>query len=106
MLVVLIIIFTSIGQVLLKIGSISADDSILSIFIHPASLAGYVTFAIVAILSIYALKEMDLKFFFAVTSLTYVIVLFLSYLFLREKVTAYKVLGVMVITFGVIVFNL
>jgi drug/metabolite transporter (DMT)-like permease len=106
LLILTIIILTSIGQVLLKIGSISSNNSLIKIFTHPASLVGYMIFAIVAYLSIDAIKEIELKFFFAVTSLTYIIVLFFSHIFLHEKITKYKIMGVILITVGVIVFNL
>ena len=104
-LVLTIIILTSVGQIFLKIGSAYGNNSLIKILTHPASLLGYLTFAIVAYLSIEAIKEMELKVFFAVTSLTYVIVLFFSYLFLHEKITKNKILGVILITFGVIIFN-
>jgi drug/metabolite transporter (DMT)-like permease len=71
-----------------------------------ASLLGYLTFAIVAFLSIYAIKELELKVFFAITSLTYVVVLLFSYIFLNEKLTSNKIIGVILVTFGVILFNL
>jgi drug/metabolite transporter (DMT)-like permease len=106
LLLLMIILLTSFGQIFLKIGSSAGKNSSLKLFTHPASLAGYLTFAIVAFLSIDAIKEIELKVFFAVTSLTYVIVLFLSYLFLHEKITKIKVIAVIFITCGVIIFNL
>jgi len=105
LLILTIIILTSIGQVLLKIGSSSANNSLIKIFTHPASLMGYFTFAIVAYLSIDAIKQIELKVFFAVTSLTYCIVLFFSYFLLHEKITKNKVLAIFLITLGVIIFN-
>lgn len=105
-LIITIIILTSLGQILLKIGSISGNNSIFKIFIQPASIAGYVIFALVAYLSIDAIKEMELKVFFAVTSLTYVTVLLLSSVFLHEKITKMKILAIFLITCGVIIFNL
>lgn len=104
-LVLIIIILTSVGQIFLKIGSDSGKNSIIKILTHPVSLLGYLIFAIVAYLSIEAIREIELKVFFAVTSLTYVIVLFFSYLFLHEKITKNKIVGVIIITLGVIIFN-
>jgi drug/metabolite transporter (DMT)-like permease len=104
-LVLIIIILTSLGQIFLKIGSQSGNNSLIKTLTHPLSLLGYLTFAIVAFLSIDAIKEIELKVFFALTSLTYVIVVFFSYIFLHEKITKNKILGVFLITFGVIIFN-
>jgi len=104
-LVLIIIILTSVGQIFLKIGSDSGKNSVIKILTHPVSLLGYLIFAIVAYLSVEAIREIELKVFFAVTSLTYVIVLFFSYMFLHEKITKNKIVGVIIITLGVIIFN-
>ena len=106
-LMITIILLTSVAQVLLKIGSTQEkNSSYIKLFSNPASLLGYLTFAIVAFLSIYAIKELELKVFFAITSLTYVVVLLFSYFFLNEKLTSNKIIGVVLVTFGVILFNL
>ncbi len=104
-LTLIIVIFTSIAHLLLKKGSVLALDSKRVIYTHPYSLISYVIFAIVAFLSIYAMKGLDLKVFFALNSLTYICIPVLSFMFLKESVTRNKVIGIVIITLGVIIFN-
>ncbi len=104
-LTLIIVIFTSIAHLLLKKGSVLALESKRSIYTHPYSVIAYIVFAIVAFLSISAMKGLDLKVFFALNSLTYICIPVLSFMFLKESVTRNKVIGIVIITIGVIIFN-
>lgn len=76
------------------------------LYTNPISIVAYVIFSIVAFLSIYAMKGLDLKVFFALNSLTYICIPLLAYIVLKESFTRNKVIGVIIISFGVILFNL
>lgn len=102
----IVVFFTSIGHLLLKIASSRAVESERRLYTHPISIVAYIIFAAVAFLSIIAMKGLDLKVFFALNSLTYICVPLLAYLVLKESFTRNKVIGVMIISFGVIIFNL
>lgn len=104
-LTLVIVFFTSIAHVLLKQGSVAAVQTHTRTFLHPYCLVAYVIFAGVAFLSIYAMKGLDLKVFFALNSLTYMIIPVLSFLFIRESVTRNKAFGILLISLGVVVFN-
>lgn len=101
-----VVVLTSIGHMLLKIAATRATESGIRIYTHPFSIAGYGIFAGVAFLSIYAMKGLDLKVFFALYSLTYICIPVLAYLLLKESFTRNKVIGVIVITVGVLLFSL
>lgn len=101
-----VILLTSIGHLLLKIAATRATAAGSRIITHPLSLLGYSIFAVVAFLSIYAMKGLDLKVFFALYSLTYICIPFLAVLVLKESLTRNKVIGVIVITLGVLLFYL
>jgi len=101
-----VVILTSVGHLLLKIAASRALASGSRIYTHPVSILGYGIFAVVAFLSIYAMKGLDLKIFFALYSLTYICIPVLAYLVLKESFTRNKVIGVIVITAGVLLFYL
>jgi small multidrug resistance pump len=105
-LTLLVVIFTSIGHLLLKMAAIRASAAGSRIYTHPLSILGYAIFAGVAFLSIYAMKGLDLTLFFALYSLTYICIPVLAYLVLKESFTRNKVIGVVVITVGVLLFSL
>jgi drug/metabolite transporter (DMT)-like permease len=104
-LTIVIIILTSAAHLLLKRGSVIAADSGMRMYLHPLSLFSYLIFAIVAFLSITAMKGLDLKVFFALTSLTYICIPVLSFVFLKESVTKNKFIGIIIISIGVVIFN-
>jgi drug/metabolite transporter (DMT)-like permease len=106
LLTLVVVIFTSIGHLLLKMATIRVAESGGRIYTHPLSLAGYGIFAFVALLSIYAMKGLDMKVFFALNSLTYICIPILAFLVLKESFTRNKVIGVIIISIGVLLFNL
>ena len=103
-LTLVVIILTSIAHLLLKKGSVSAAATGRKMYLHPLSIMAYLLFAIAALLSIFAMKGLDLKVFFALTSLTYICIPLLSFAFLKESATRNKLLGIIIISFGVIIF--
>lgn len=106
LLTLVVVLFTSIGHLLLKIASTRVTGTGGKLYTHPISLVAYAIFAGVAFLSIYAMKGLDLKVFFALNSLTYICIPLLAYVVLRESFTRNKIIGVVIISLGVILFNL
>jgi small multidrug resistance pump len=106
LLTLVIVVLTSIGHLLLKIAATRVSESGGRLYTHPISVVAYVLFAVVAFLSIYAMKGLDLKVFFALNSLTYICIPVLAYFVLRESFTRNKVIGVIIISIGVLLFNL
>lgn len=104
-LTIVIIVLTSAAHLFLKRGSVIAAGSGMRMYLHPLSLFSYLIFAIVAFLSITAMKGLDLKVFFALTSLTYICIPVLSFAFLKEPVTKNKLIGIIIISIGVVIFN-
>ncbi|AGB01276.1 EamA family transporter [Methanoregula formicica] len=103
-LTLVVIILTSIAHLLLKKGSVDAAAARKKMYLHPLSITAYLLFAVAALLSIFAMKGLDLKVFFALTSLTYICIPLLSFVFLKEPTTRNKLLGIIIISFGVIIF--
>jgi|WetSurMetagenome_2_1015567.scaffolds.fasta_scaffold359051_2 drug/metabolite transporter (DMT)-like permease len=100
---------TGISQVLLKTGSAYNENGkwkIIAAYLNLPTLLAYGLLVIVTIISVIALTEMPLKVLYAITSLNYVIVLGLSWLFLKEKVNTKMIIGTIFIISGILVFNL
>jgi small multidrug resistance pump len=104
LLTLIIVIFTSIAHILLKKGSVNLLKTQISMYLNPFSLVAYLIFSIVAFLSIYAMKGLELKDFFALNSLTYMVIPILSFLLLKESVTKNKIIGILLVSLGVVVF--
>jgi len=96
------ILLTSVSQMLLKAGSDNAN----SIYFNRFTASGYLIFLIVTIFSILALRGLSLKFYYALTSLNYILVLIFSYIILKEEITKNKIIGIILIVWGIIIFNL
>jgi uncharacterized membrane protein len=99
------IVLTGVSQTLLKIGARNANTA-LGVYLNPATMMGYFMFLIVTICSIFALKGLDLKLFYALASLNYVVVMVLSRVVLKEDLSRNKVLALCLIVVGVVVFNM
>ena len=103
----LVIVLTSIGQVLLKIGSRHGGTrDPLGPYLNKATLSGYCLYLVSTVFMLYALQEIPLKLFAALSSLEYVLVLFLSVFILGEPAHKYKIIAVFIIMGGVLIFNL
>lgn len=108
LLTLVVVVFTSIGHLLLKIAATRVTEfgGQGRLYTHPVSLVAYGVFAFVAFLSIYAMKGLEMKSFFALNSLTYIIIPLLGFLVLKESFTRNKLIGVSLITLGVLLFYL
>lgn len=108
LLALVVVVFTSIGHLLLKIAAtrVTESNGRARMITHPLSLLAYGVFAFVAFLSIFAMKGMEMKSFFALNSLTYIVIPVIGFLVLKETLTRNKVIGVVFITLGVLLFYL
>lgn len=104
----IVIVFTSVGHLLLKIAANRVKESggTVRMVLHPVSILAYGVFAFVAFLSIYAMKGLEMKSFFALNSLTYIVIPLLGFLVLKESFTKNKAMGIVLITAGVLLFYL
>lgn len=101
------IFLTGIAQTLLKIGAKkkNSNNQLISSYANTYVVFAYGLLFAVTIFSVYALKEISLKVFYSLTSVTFFIVMIFSYFVLKEPVNKMQILGVGLIVFGIIVFN-
>lgn len=108
-LVLLGVFFTSISQLLLKVGSQKGknkENQFFAVYMNIHTISAYVLLLIVTIIMVIALKEIPLKVSYAIASLTFVLVLYFSFAFLNEKPTLKKIGATILIMAGVILFNI
>ena len=96
----LIIVFTSIGQVLLKI---AADSNRLT-FINLYVFGAYMIFFVTILISFQLLKTISMLNFTIIISLNYISVMVASIYFLNEGFSSKKLIGTLLVTLGIIIF--
>ena len=100
-LVVFCTIFTSIGQLLLKIGANRLQLDFFSLITNYPLILGFVSYAIGTVLLIMALKLGELSVLYPFISLGFIWVSILSIAFLEEIMTGGKWLAIILIILGV-----
>jgi multidrug transporter EmrE-like cation transporter len=112
LLAIISILFTSVGQLLLKIGANLKDANnwipqSLKPYINRYTISGYGILFAVTILSIYILEYIPLKFFFPLfISGNLIVITVLAQLFLQESFTKSDIMGICLIIAGVLIFSL
>jgi uncharacterized membrane protein len=104
------ILFASLGQVFWKIGmnSMGAIDNfsisgIISMFFNPVVLLGLSMYGLSTVFWLIALSQKDLSYVYPFISLTFIIVLFLSYFVLKEQIGTARIIGTVIIIIGLMV---
>ena len=91
------------AQILLKLGANHKNGRGL-IFL-PQTLTGLGILWVVATLTAYAFQTVELKTAAAWTSLTYILVVIMSRLILREKQSLMRLVGCVLISVGILIFH-
>jgi len=95
-------LFGAVAQILIKHGANGlASGSPLAMISNLPLMVGYSLYGVSTVLLILALRDGELSILYPVISLTYVWVTLLSLLFFKERVNAWKLVGVAVIVAGV-----
>jgi multidrug transporter EmrE-like cation transporter len=98
------ILLTSFAQVLLKSG-VTGKESWHRGLLSWRTVIANSMFVIVTILNVYAMQAIDLKIVSAWVSVTYVLVILLSWKVLKEKLDHIIAIGCVLIVSGIIIFN-
>ncbi len=99
-------ILSSFSQVLLKKSAMKEKDSVIKEYLNPYVIIGYAITALCMILTMFGYRGVPFKYGAVLESLTYIYIMILSKLLLREDLTKRKVLGNLVIVIGVIIFSI
>lgn len=102
--------FAAIGQVSWKLGMNQAGQlaalnftTLSTVLLNPYVLLGFVGYGLGTIFWLIALSKKDLSFVYPFISLTYILVLVLSSLVLKENIGVNKLIGTLIIVSGLII---
>lgn len=106
------VVFAAFGQVSWKLGMNQAGPlaalnfaSIAAVLQNPYVLLGFVMYGLSTIFWLIALSRKDLSFVYPFISLTYILVLVLSSLVLKESIGLNKIAGTLAIIIGLIIIS-
>ena len=99
------VFIASVSQILLKKSANKNHANEWREYLNKYVITAYFIFFISTILTIIAYKGIELKYGPIIESVGYIFILIMSKMFLGEKITKNKILGILLIIIGVIVFN-
>ncbi len=97
---------SSFSQILLKKGALKEYKGIVKQYLNPYVIGGYAITFLCMILTMISYKGIQYKFGAVIESLTYIYILFFGRIFVGENITKHKLIGILAIVAGVIVFSL
>ena len=103
-LLILAVLVSSVSKILLKKSTSKKYSSMFREYFNIYVILGYGLMVISTILVVLGLKNIQYKNQPIIESLGYIFVMFLSNLFLGEKITKKKIIGNFLILFGIIVY--
>ena len=96
-------LLAAVSQILLKKSAQKEHKSWIFEYLNVYVVSGYVLLAGSLFLNVWAYQEIEYRYGQAINAVSYVFVLFLSRLFLGEKITPKKLIGNLVIIVGILV---
>lgn len=99
------ILLTSFSQLLLRIGARYKTKS-SEILFNTATIAGYLFFFVVVLLTIFAMQKIQLKTAMAWNATTYILTPTISYLLIKESFDIRMIIGSVIIVIGLLIFIL
>ncbi len=95
---------SSFSQILLKKGTMTERTSFIREYLNAHVIFGYLLMLAATLLTVLSYKGMQFKSVAVISSLGYVLVMLLSTVFLKERITAKKTFGIILIMIGIAVF--
>lgn len=99
------VLISSISQILLKKSANRTYDSRLKEYLNPLVIVAYIMFFCSMMITMYCYKYVDVSAGPIFESAGYVFVGILGFIFLKEKFTAKKTIGMVLILLGIVVFS-
>lgn len=99
-------VFSAVSQILLKQSANQEHESALKEYLNWRVITAYTIFGSVLMVNTYAYTQVDMKYGPVLDTFTYVFVLILSWLVLKEKITRGKLIGNLLIVAGVLIYTM
>ena len=98
------VLIASFSQILLKKSAGKTYRSVIFEYLNPYVICGYGMMFLSMFITVLSYRGLDFSNVPVIESLGYVVVMLLSYLFFKERITRRKVLGMAVILLGIFVY--
>ena len=102
--IVLSVLVASFSQILLKKSATKEYPNRIREYLNPYVITGYGMMVVSTVLTVIAYTRVDFKNGPIIESAGYVIVLMLSRMFFKEKITTKKFIGTVLIIIGIVIF--
>ena len=99
------VLISSISQILLKKSADKTYDSRLKEYLNPLVIIAYGMFFCSMMITMYCYRYVDVSAGPIFESAGYIFVGVLGYIFLKEKFTAKKIVGMLLIMLGIVIFS-
>lgn len=96
----------SFSQILLKVSANKKYKSRLYEYLNPYVIIAYSIFFLSTIITVISYRGIELKYGAVIESTGYIFVLVLSKIILKEKITKNKIIGIILIIFGIFIFTI
>lgn len=100
------VLISALAQILLKKSANEEKESRLKEYLNARTLLAYGIFFGATLCSVFAYKYIPLSFGPILGSLEYIFIAVLSYLCLKEKISKKRLIGLLLIIAGVIIFSI
>lgn len=97
---------SAVSQILLNYSNKKTYKKWIFEYLNPYVISSYLILFVVLALNVYTMRFVGLKEAHVIAASTYVFVLILGRIFLKEKITKNKTIGILLITLGILVFIL
>ena len=100
---ILSVFLSSVSQIMLKSSSRRKYGNLLKEYFNPIVIFAYMIFFVCTLISVYSLKIIPLSLAPILEATGFIFVAVLSKIFLKEKISKNKILGILLIFIGVII---
>lgn len=100
------VFISSISQIILKKAALKEYESKIAEYLNPRVIFAYIVFFGATFCTIISYKVIPMSLGPVLETSGYIFVALLSWLFLKEKITLKKVIGLSVIIIGIVIFSL
>ena len=100
------VFISSVSQIMLKKSALKHYDSKIEEYLNLFVIISYGIFFISSLVTMFAYKYVPLSMGPILESSGYIFVSMLSYIFLKEKLSKRKLMGMVIILFGILVFSI
>lgn len=100
------VIISAISQLLLKKSANKKYKNIIYEYLNPLVIISYTMFFLAIVLDMISLKEVPVSFIPIIESSSYIFIIVLSRIFLKEEIDKRKIIGIFCIIFGIVFYLL